>query len=250
MLNTWTKGKITVSVASAKPKPAARPNNQLPLIIGAIVGVAAIAVLVLIALSGQGGESFSYDTFSPSHAGDGGFMLGDPNAPVTIIEFADYACPACQQYHPEMTQFISEFVGAGKAAFEYRVFPTAGQQRTVFAGEIAACMGEENPLYFWTALGRFTTLAQQGRYDDAPRIIAQELGLNYADLLSCQQTSTYVDESVSLGEQLRVSGTPAVRIRYGDSTPTVVSWGGQTYDRGGVPLDVLRQVVNAAQPAS
>lgn len=239
-----------MSVASAKPKAVAKPNSQMPLIIGAIVGVAIIAAVALIALSGQGGGEFSYAPFSPSQASDGSFMLGDPNAPVTIIEFADYACPACQQYHPEMTQFIEEFVGSGKAAFEYRVFPTAGQQRTVFAGEIAACMGEENPTNFWTALSRFTTLAQQGRYDDAPRIIAQELGLNYADLLSCQQTSTYVDESVALGQQLNVSGTPAVRIRYGDSAPTFISWGGQTYDRGGVPLDVLRQVVNAAQPAS
>jgi hypothetical protein len=239
-----------VSVASAKPKLAAKPKDQTPLIIGAIVGVAVIAAVVLIALSGQGGAEFDYGRFSPSQSADGSFMLGDPNAPVTIIEFADYACPACQQYYPEMTQFIEEFVGTGKAAFEYQVFPTAGQQRTVFAGEIAACMGDGNPANFWTALSRFNTLAQQGRYDDAPRIVAQEFGLNYADLLACQQDSTFVDDSVALGQQLNVTGTPAVRIRYGDGAPTFISWGGQTYDRGGVPLDVLRQVVNAAQPAS
>jgi protein-disulfide isomerase len=238
-----------VTVANSKPKAIARPN-QTPLIIGAVVGVAALALIVFIALSGQAGTSFDYGRFPASRTADGNFLLGDPNAPVTIIEYADYACPACQQYYPDMTQFITEYVDSGKAAFEYHVFPTAGQQRTVFAGEIAACMGEENPANFFTALGRFNTLAQQGRYEDAPRIVAEELGLSYADLLECQQSSTYVDDNVASGQQLNVSGTPAVRIRYGDNTPTLITWGGQTFDRGAVPLDVLRQVVDAAQPAS
>jgi protein-disulfide isomerase len=232
-----------------KPRTPTRPN-QTPLIIGAIVAVVAVALIVFIALSGQTGASFDYSAYPSSRTADGGFLLGDPNAPVTIIEFADYACPACQQYYPEMTQFISEYVGSGKAAFEYRVFPTAGGQRTVFAGEIAACMNDEQPGAFWTALGRFNALAQQGRYDDAPRIVAQEIGLNYASLLECQQRSTYVDNIVSSAEPLRVTGTPAVRIRYGSGAPTLITWGGQTYDRGGVPLAILRQVVDAAQPAS
>ncbi len=239
-----------MSVATAKPKSVAKPNNQTPLIIGAVVGVAALALIVLIAVSGQSGATFDYSAFTASQSSDGGFMLGNPNAPVTIIEFADPACPACQQYYPNITQFISEYVGTGKAAFEYRMFPTAGGAMTVAAGEIAACMGNENPAHFWAALSSYNTLAQQGRYADAPRTVAQELGLNYANLLECQSSSSYIEESVALGEQLRISGTPAVRIRYGDNAPTLITWAGQTYDRGAVPLEILRMVVDAAQPAS
>ena len=234
--------------AAAKSKAAPRNNQQQMLIIGAIVAAAILAVIILIALSGRSNPTnIDFSSLAKSRSAEGGFVIGDPNAPITIIEFADYACPACHNYLSTVEQFINEFVVTGQAKFEYYVFPTAGGAATAFAGGIAECADEVQPGAFWTAYSRFNALSLEGRYQDAPRILSNELGLSYSDLLTCQQESTLVSAGVSLGQSLQVSGTPAVRVRFGDSAPTFITYAGQTYDRGGVPIDVLRAVVQSAQ---
>jgi protein-disulfide isomerase len=221
------------------------------MIIIGIIAAAVIAVIALIALSGTGRSSaVDYNAIPQYRTEDGSFVLGSPDAPITIIEFADFACPACHAYIPEVEQFINEFVVTGQAAFEYHVFPTAGGALTEFAGGIAECMDNERPGTFWNAHSRFNQLAQEGRYQDAPRVLSGELGFNYSSLLECQQESTLVRDSVALGQSLQVNGTPAVRVRYGDGAPTLINFAGQTYDRGAVSIEVLRGVVAAAQPAS
>lgn len=234
--------------AAAKSKTTPRNNQQQTLIIGAIVAAAVLAVIILIALSGRAStSSIDFSTLPQSRTAEGGFVIGDPNAPITVIEFADYACPACHNYLPTVEQFISEFVVTGQAKFEYYVFPTAGGASTAFAGGIAECADEAQPGAFWTAYTRFNQLAQEGRYQDAPRIFVSELGLSYSDLLTCQEEASLVSDGVALGQSLRVEGTPGVRVRFGDSAPTFITYAGQTYDRGGVPIDVLRAVVQSAQ---
>jgi protein-disulfide isomerase len=50
-----------------------------------------------------------------SHTDDGAPVLGNPDAPITIIEFADFACPYCQRYEPTMQVFIDTYVATGRA---------------------------------------------------------------------------------------------------------------------------------------
>src|SRR5690606_1092531 len=44
---------------------------------------------------------------------DGGFYIGEENAPIIIVEFADWACPHCQTYRAIMDQVIEEYVVTG-----------------------------------------------------------------------------------------------------------------------------------------
>jgi protein-disulfide isomerase len=237
-----------VTVATkAKTSTAPKQNQQQMLIIGGIVVVALIAVIALIALSGQTAAStIDYASLPQARTPEGGFVIGDPNAPITIIEFADYACPACQTYFPEIERFVADFVVTGQARFEYHVFPTAGGAQTAFAGDMAECMDNAQPGAFWKAYTRFNQLAQQGSYPDAPRILARELGLNYSDLLACEQDNSMVEQSVALGQQLRVEGTPAVRVRYGNDAPTFIFYAGQSFERGPVSYDVLAGITQQA----
>lgn len=236
-----------MSVATTSKGKAKAPQNQQMLILGAIAVVAVIAVIALILMSGQvNTETLDYSTLQQERTPDGAFVLGSPDAPVTIVEFADFACPACQTYEPEVSRFIQEYVATGQARYEWRTFVTAGRELTAFAGGIAECIGDADQNSFWTARSRLFQLAQQGRYQDAPRIVASELNLNYSDLLACQQDSERVQRDMALGEQLGITGTPAVGIRYGDGPPQFVTYAGQVYNRGGVPFDVLAAVVTAA----
>ncbi|MCA9905399.1 MAG: thioredoxin domain-containing protein [Anaerolineae bacterium] len=194
-------------------------------------------------------SSIDYTTLTYARAEDGGYIIGDPDAPITIVYFSDYACPHCQNYEPTIVRLIEDYVVTGQAQLEYRIFPTAGGQQTVFTGGIADCLGDDQPSAFWIARERFSQLAEAGQYADAARIVANELDVSYTDLLTCQQESTRVQLDMALGQEVGIQGTPAIAVRYGDAPPEFITYEGQVYDRGGVPFEVLSAVIEAAQTA-
>lgn len=55
---------------------------------------------------------------------EGGFRMGNPDAPVKIIEFASFTCTHCRDFHNESTKggFKTQFVAPGKVSYEYRPF--------------------------------------------------------------------------------------------------------------------------------
>lgn len=50
-------------------------------------------------------------------------ILGNPDAPVKVVEFADTECPFCKRFHPTMHQVIQEYGRSGQVAWVYRHFP-------------------------------------------------------------------------------------------------------------------------------
>jgi protein-disulfide isomerase len=224
-------------------------KQQQMIIMGSVVVVALIAAGALILLSGQTtSSSVDYSALQPTRLEDGGFVIGDPNAPITLIEFADFACPHCQTYKETADRFITDFVMTGKARFEYRVFPTAGGPLTEFAGQLAQCADELEPGAFWQAHELFYQYARTARYgQEMGRQLATDLGLDYSELLECSRTADQVQADVELGRRIGVSGTPAVAVRYGDAEPTFINLNGQSYDRGAAPYEILAEVVEQAQ---
>lgn len=247
-----------MSVSSAaKPKtaPGRRASNQTIVIIG-VIAVAAVALIVFIALSGQSRTAeIDYSAIPQSRGADGAFILGDPNAPVTIIEFADFACPHCQDYHPVITQFVNDFVVPGYAQLEYRTFPTSGGDLTVFAGRVQECADEQSPGAFWAGYKLFYELASSFTYtEDMGRVLAQREGLSYSDLLACvtriSQSQSQVETDIAFGRSNGVSGTPAVMARIGDGRAQYITFENVTYDRGSVPYNVLAGFVRQVNPAA
>ena len=58
--------------------------------------------------------------------------LGDPNAKVKIVEFADLRCPFCAQFHKESAKrIIEDYVKTGKVAFYFRHFEFLGPASVV-----------------------------------------------------------------------------------------------------------------------
>jgi protein-disulfide isomerase len=225
-------------------------KKQQLLIIGGVVVAAVVLLIAAIAVSGNANVvALDYSTMSPTRTDDGAFIIGDPDAPITLIEFADFGCPHCQSYHPTIQRYIQEFVATNQSRFEYRFFPTAGGQTSVFTGQIAECIDEAQPGLFWQAYDKFFALAKAGRYflDDASRSVVQELGLSYSEVLNCSTEADQVNVDVNFGTQRGVNGTPALMVRYGNGPAQWISFGGSTYDRGSVPFDVLAQVVAQAQ---
>lgn len=236
----------SVSRTSASHRPD--PQRQM-LIMGAIVAIAIVVIGIAIALSGNRAVAdIDFSAIPQSRGEDGSFILGDPNAPVTIIEFADYGCSHCQDYHVVVTNFIKEYVATGKARFEYRIFPTAGGQLSYFTGQLSECAEQQRPGGFWDAYGTFFNLAMTSRYNqDVGRLGAEEMGMNYSEMLTCSANANQVRTDVAFGQSRGVTGTPAVMVRYPDGAAQWITYNGTTYDRGDVPMAVLSAVVESAQ---
>lgn len=227
-------------------------QRQLQIII-AIVVVAVVGVGVVIALSGQTNVAkVNYAEIPQSRAADGAFVLGNPDAPVTIVEFADFGCPHCQDYYTStITPFVQQYVQTGMAKLEYRIFPTAGGQLSVFTGQIAECAEELKPGSFWDVYALMFEYAMTGRYtQEIGRRVADQLGIDYSQLLDCTSSADQVTIDVNVGRSAGVQGTPAVMIRYGDGPLNWIQYNGVTYDRGGVSLEVLAGVVTQANAAA
>lgn len=50
-------------------------------------------------------------------------ILGNPNAPVKVVEYTDLECPFCKQFHATMKQIMAEYGPSGKVAWVIRNFP-------------------------------------------------------------------------------------------------------------------------------
>ena len=182
-----------------------------------------------------------------SRSEDGGFVVGEPDAPITIIEFADFACPHCQNYRPIIEQVIIDYVATGQAKFEFRIFPTAGGQYTYFAGQALECINHQNVGLFWQAYEVLYDYAENGDYDETiAQQLSDEYGLDYQKLLNCIQFALQTQTDIQLAQELGVSGTPAVMMREGDEAPQFITLGSRTYSSGGVAYEVLAEIIEAA----
>jgi len=226
-------------------KIAPPDQNRNRMIIGGVIGLAIIAAVIFIVIQLNSSNQVAvgqYSDLPQSRLPDGGFVVGNPNAPITIIEFADYACSHCQEYLPTMNKFTEDYVKTGKAKFEYRILPTAGGELTKYLGNLLVCMEDQKPGTYWKAHDQLFSLAMAGKYDgNTLRNMAGDLGVNYNDALTCSQTQTQVDTDTALANQLNVHGTPAIRVRDASGKAGSLIINGQSYDSGGPSLDVLNQ---------
>jgi len=92
----------------------------------AVVLAAAAVVATFIILQVTGGRSSS---IPPRVATGEGRVLGDPAAPVTVIEYADFQCPVCKRAETSIISRLEEdYILDGKVKIEFRMFPFLGQE--------------------------------------------------------------------------------------------------------------------------
>jgi len=211
------------------------------------------AFALTVTINGETGALIAgtvpYASLPQSRTADGAFVLGDPNAPITLIVYSDWACPHCQVYHETVEQFLLDYVVTGQAQFEMRTVATAGGELTRFASSLAECADNAQPGAFWEAFALYYEYAAEGSYDQTiGQRLADDLDLSYADLLTCSSDAAQWRADLSYAQTHEVTGTPTVMVRYGAGEPTFVKLGDRVVP-GGVPLDVLAELVEAAQPA-
>lgn len=140
-------------------------------------------------------------------------VLGDPNAPVSIIEWGDYECPFCKRFYQNtFSQIDEEYIQTGKVKFVYRDFPLSFHPQAQKAAEAAECAGEQDAyfkmhekLYTSGVEGGVTTFKQY----------AIELGLNKNEFNTCLDSGVMADEvknDFEEGQAAGIQGTPGFII--------------------------------------
>ena len=67
-------------------------------------------------------------------------VLGEADAPVTIVEFSDFQCPYCHDFFAESFDLIKEnYIDTGKVKLIYRDFPLSGHKQANLAAQAAEC---------------------------------------------------------------------------------------------------------------
>jgi protein-disulfide isomerase len=146
-------------------------------------------------------------------------VLGDSDAPVTIVEFSDYQCPYCAR-HVEETwpKLKAEFIETGRVQYAFKDFPLDNIHPQAFkAHEAARCAGEQGA--YWTMHDRLFAGQPEwnGRADHVTvfRGYAAELGLQTADFDACLDSGRWasaVNANLAEGASLGVQGTPTFFI--------------------------------------
>src|SRR5207248_3261 len=80
--------------------------------------------------------------------------LGPADAPVTIVEFADFECPYCAKAFSEIETLVNNTY-KGKVRLIWKNFPIQGHAWAEQAAIAAECVRQQNPQAFWTIAGDF-----------------------------------------------------------------------------------------------
>lgn len=151
--------------------------------------------------------------------------LGDPQAPVTMVEFSDFQCPFCGRFFSESEQkIIDKYVKTGKVRFVYRDFAFLGPE-SEYAAVAAECANAQGKFWdFHNYLFNHQSGENQGAFaKDKLKGFAKALGLNTSQFSSCLDADKSIGEARKDGEDGRAigfDGTPSFVI---GKTPLKIS---------------------------
>ncbi|MFH1393043.1 MAG: DsbA family protein [Patescibacteria group bacterium] len=176
---------IAVIYSAQNPNQNANKNNE---------NIAALAALPVISSSD--------------------FILGDQNAPVTVITYSDFQCPFCSKFFKEVESELREkYIKTGKVRFIYRDFAFLGDE-SLWAANATRCAGEQGKFWqYHDYLYSNQSGENQGAFSKANlKGFATVLGLDKEKFNSCLDSEKYtaaIQKETKEGGDAGVSGTPA-----------------------------------------
>ena len=134
---------------------------------------------------------------------------GRSDAPVQVVEFADYQCPYCQKVNPDLNKLLDEY--GGKVSVVYKDFPLPMHPHAEKAAEAARCAGEQGK--FW----EYHNFLFHDKKFETPDL-KQEATTLHLDSVKFDKCLDSADEAANVkkdqdeGMKLGLSGTPSFFI--------------------------------------
>lgn len=236
-------------------KPTSMSLSGAIIIAGAIIAIAIIWTKKPVVVNNAPADTVANQEISMRAINAQDHILGDPNAPIKIVEYTDPSCPYCIRFNKSMNQLIDEYGPSGKVAWVYRHFPldkpgptgdilhpNAGHESQAL--ECAAELGGNEG--FWAFEKRLYDI-HPGVTIDSPKgldqkelpNIAKYIGLDEAEFSQCLSSGKYkdkVEKDYLDGINAGVEGTPysIIITKNGKKVPMV----------GIVPYSSLKSTVD------
>lgn len=156
------------------------------------------------------------------------FVKGDRNAPVVLVEFADYECPYCQKVNPKIQQLKKEF--GDSLTVIYKDFPLPMHHSSEKAAEASRCAGEQGKFWEYHDVLFYSKLLEPADLKEHARV----LKLDSDRFDSCLDNGTEaaaVKKDLEEAKSLGLTGTPSFFVN------------GHFFS-GVVDYDVLKDIVN------
>lgn len=141
-------------------------------------------------------------------------VLGDEDAPVTIVEFSDYQCPYCGKFFRETLPAIKEkYIDTGKVKLVYRDLPLSFHQDAYPMAHLAECVRDQkgDDAYFKIHDKIFELMGQSGIDSEAMLAYAAELGVDTDELTECTESDKFKQEiegDIADANKVGINGTP------------------------------------------
>ena len=233
-------------------------NDRTFMAVLGVILVAAIGAFVAFGGNSSTGNAFVGDPFElatgeASAEGEAvqraDHVIGPVDAKVTLIEYGDFACPACQAVFPQLKALEGEFAEDLRIIFRHnpltQIHPNAfAAHRAAVAADNQGMFWEMHDLMYerqreWAASTSGFTVSQAA---DAFESYAEELGLDLEQFRSdveSDETFNFIDSHLDSGANLGVTGTPTLFLN-----------GEEIAQRSFEELSVLvREILSEDQPA-
>jgi protein-disulfide isomerase len=187
-----------------------RLNRRLMWITGAVV--VAIVALAIIFRPQPSPVEFAYDQLP---------VLGDPNAPVKIVEFGDYKCPACKAFSEQIKpQLVQDYIDKGLVSFYFMNLAFIGKDSFTAAYAAQSVFHQNNDAFWKYYDALFKNQGNEYIEWATPDFLVdlakkEGLEIDFNKLQSDIESSTYaseVDEHIAKARSSGVSSTPTVFV--------------------------------------
>ncbi|MFZ8908033.1 MAG: DsbA family protein [Nitrosopumilaceae archaeon] len=148
-------------------------------------------------------------------------IRGDPDAPITIVEFSDFQCPFCARFHVQtLPSILEEYIAEGKVNLVYRDFPIQSIHPNALPAAVAAECADEQGKYWEYHDTLFEKQSSWARLDSNSAIstfsqYATDIGLEKEQFDSCLGSGKYLEEvqgDLRDGRDYEITGTPGFFI--------------------------------------
>ncbi len=186
----------------------------------AVIGVITVLIIgvALFFLGGNSGGGTSQNqqnanvpANSPLLVRPDSFKIASPSAKVTVVEFADYECPACGEAEPGVQQILKDY--NGKINYVFRNFPLPQHQNAIPAAMAVEAAGEQGK-FLEMGSKLFSTQSDWVNLNNPNPIFvsdAQALGLNttkFSQDLQSQTLKDKIQRDYQDATALKIEATP------------------------------------------
>lgn len=196
--------------------------KNIPLLVGTIIGTILLVVGIVFLFSQESAEQIVDQSVLVS---ENSHIIGSADAPITIVEFSDFQCPACKSIQPLVKQVLSQY--EGKVRLVFRHFPLSSihphAETAARVSEVAAEEGKFEAMH--DKLFETQEIWSVAPNADAARdyfvTLATELGIDNQSFLE-KIESDRIKERVTIDSaaaaQLNIQSTPTLYVN-GRQTP-------------------------------